>query len=153
VVLGARTEFDRSTVPFRVTRLHVVAEGWLGDHLIAVPPCVIASSELCAAIGNAGCTGCHVRQMEFTRTDDPRAASMPEFLWLGIVGIAKTDDFGMSEDQHLVVSEKALKVIQSFPLGHCEVDDAENPLSFEERKRRIYKEAFAKLGIKPPRTL
>ena len=47
--------------------------------------------------------------------------ALPEFAWLKISGTAGEDDFGMSSDNRLVVSEAVWKVLASFSVTYCDV--------------------------------
>jgi hypothetical protein len=47
----------------------------------------------------------------------------PKFAWLKITGVAGVDDFGIASDCRLIVSEKALLVLQPHRLDHCEVEE------------------------------
>lgn len=154
--LGEKTEFDRSVVPHAVTKLHFIFQGWLGDHLLSSNPCFLVSENLGASLTQQGLSGFQLTDFEFSLAPGFRikeGASLPRFRWLKVHGRAEVDDFGISKTSHLVVSERALNVLRSFPLANCSVDDVANPLSFEERKRRIYLETLAKLrGEKGGRT-
>jgi hypothetical protein len=48
--------------------------------------------------------------------------SLPEFVWLDIVGTCARDDFGFHKNGRLVVSQAALDVLKSGRLDHCEVE-------------------------------
>lgn len=43
---------------------------------------------------------------------------LPEYKWMKVIGKAGTDDFGMSKDHVLVVSERALMAMKP-KMGHC----------------------------------
>jgi len=46
---------------------------------------------------------------------------LPEFIWLKIAGKPGADDFGIVGNGELIVSAKALTVLKSFHLNHCDV--------------------------------
>ena len=46
---------------------------------------------------------------------------LPEFVWLKINGKPGGDDFGIAGDGKLIVSAKALVVLRSFNLNHCDI--------------------------------
>ena len=48
---------------------------------------------------------------------------LPPFAWLQVGGVAGRDDFGMSPDHRLVVSDRALGVLRAGQLRHCEVSE------------------------------
>jgi hypothetical protein len=44
-----------------------------------------------------------------------------------IVGRAGIDDFGLSADRRLVVSQRALNVVRSFNLDNCDTEESRVP--------------------------
>jgi hypothetical protein len=44
-------------------------------------------------------------------------------MWLKVLGEAGKDDFGISRDNQLIVSERALEILKPFGLSHCDMTD------------------------------
>lgn len=125
---GPNTSFTRVPgCPTTVHKLHYVFDGWLGDELLESTPCFIVTRRLADQIVEARLTGCECRHLEVSVSEEcrefPSALELPEFVWLHIDGIAGVDDFGITHDYHLVVSERALGVIKSRQLEHCDVSE------------------------------
>ncbi len=124
--LGSNTVMNRRTHPPAVRRLHYEFEGWLGDALLESFPCFIVTATLGTAIQRANFTGVAVDEVEISTSEtfnelQPQQR-LPKFVWLQITGKAGRDDFGLSDQHRLVVSGSALRVLQSFPLDHCDID-------------------------------
>lgn len=124
--LGPRTVADTSTHPPAVSRLHYEFAGWLADSLLESFPCYVITADLGERARRAGLTGFTLDAVEISTTPefeelDP-AVELPPFLWLKVDGTAGTDDFAMSEDHCLVVSDRALRLLQEAQLEHCDVE-------------------------------
>ncbi|MBA4017919.1 MAG: hypothetical protein C0483_12145 [Pirellula sp.] len=122
---GERTVADTSIHPPRVTVLHYKFDGWLGDELLESFPCYIVTSQLGRALTAAGLNGFRLAVVEVTASEQFAEmypdVHLPAFEWLQVVGVAGVDDFGVSADHQLVVSERARDVLQAGQLRHCEV--------------------------------
>jgi hypothetical protein len=123
--LGNRTVFDRSGPCLKITKLHYELDGWLGDDLLTSHPCFFATRRLADKIALNKLTGITLSDMETSRSITfeilhPRR-QLPEFVWLKIDGEPGIDDFGIAGNGHLVISEKALTVLKSFNLNHCDI--------------------------------
>jgi hypothetical protein len=46
---------------------------------------------------------------------------LPKFLWLTIHGVVKADDFGLSQQLELVISDRALALLQKLGITHATV--------------------------------
>jgi hypothetical protein len=101
--------------PFEVVHLHYRLEGWLGDELLESTPCFIVSKSLANDLTRAQLTGFSFDAVEVTTSRELSEvignSGLPEFLWLKVNGIARQDDFALSSELTLIVSEKALKVL------------------------------------------
>jgi hypothetical protein len=47
---------------------------------------------------------------------------LPEFKWLQVFGTPGQDDFGISKDYRLVVSERILNTLKLYGLSHCDIN-------------------------------
>jgi hypothetical protein len=122
---GEHTIEDDSVHPPKVNRLHYEFDGWLGDELLTSIATFIVTDRLRQKIEAANLLGYAFDSVEISVSDQfidlyPEV-SLPEFSWLKITGTAGKDDFGMGDDHHLVVSGKALKILQTCTLEQCEV--------------------------------
>ena len=124
--LGQETEMDRNAHPPIVHKLHFVFVSWLGDDLIECFPCFLASTRLKSRIEDRRLTGCIFefpmisRDQQFDALYGDR--EIPEFYWLKVIGKDGQDsDFSTSSTNLLVVSERALEVLRSCVIDHCEI--------------------------------
>lgn len=120
---GEHTVIDRSTGKMVVTKLHYEFEGWLGDHLLESTPCYIVSDELAREIEINGLSGVKFDFVEVTLSDQFREIyknkSIPNFVWLKVIGEPGKDDFGIAPGLRLVVSERALSVLKTSGISHA----------------------------------
>ena len=125
--LGSRTQMDSSVHPPVVKRLHYELEGWLGDDLVQSFPCYLVTKKLQAALAAIHPTGlsfaaADVSASESFKDQNPGVA-LPELTWLKVHGAPGKDDFGLTADARLVVSDRILKQMQAAQLSHCDVVD------------------------------
>ncbi|WP_229008359.1 hypothetical protein [Methylophilus sp. Leaf408] len=121
--LGERTVIDRSSGRIEVKKLHYHFDGWLGDELLESTPCFIVSTRLANEIENQKYTGVMFSDAEITTSDEfndlHENLKLPDFLWLKVFGVAGKDDFGMSSELNLVVSEPALQLLKQIGISHA----------------------------------
>lgn len=114
--LGDRTVVDNSTRPITVTRLHYEFEGWLGSELVTSHPVFLATDHFVRVMTDAGLTGFTTAPAEVTLSDVGRQfvdpAALPHFTWFQVTGRIGTDDFALDPTGDLVVSERALALVQ-----------------------------------------
>ena len=122
--LGEHTNIDRSTVPFEVTRLHYVFEGWMGDALVESTPCFLVTEDLAATIRDKALSGVSFGEVEVSTSPEfdelHPGIRLPTFLWLKVYGEPAKDDFALSR-LTLVASERALSALECHGLAHATV--------------------------------
>jgi len=124
--LGDGSVLDTSIHPPVVSKLEYRFTGWLGDELLETFPCHIVTEHLGAALLLARLTGFQLDDVnvavsdEFTEMYPGRR--LPNFKWLKISGQAGTDDFGLSDDHTLVVSDAALRLLRQHTISQCDVE-------------------------------
>ena len=122
---GRGTILDRTTHPPKVSNLHYVFDGWLGDDLLTTFPVYLVSERLRESLDTLCPSGCEWSTFKMTKSatfmELHFERQLPHFWWLRIVGRAGVDDFGMSADHSLVVSERVLDCMKRFSLKHCDI--------------------------------
>jgi hypothetical protein len=125
--LGKNTVMNTSVHPPEVSKLHYELDAWLGDDLIQSFPCYLVTERLKRKMESASMVGVAFAPVEFNVSanfkDRHPSKAVPNFTWLKITGSAGKDDFGVEAHGRLVVSERALKLIQDFSLNHCEISE------------------------------
>jgi hypothetical protein len=124
--LGERTTLDQSVHPPAVGDLHLQFEGWLGDSLLETFPCFVVTLPLAEALSAAALSGFTLDRVEVSTSEQfvelhPELA-LPEFQWLRPSGQAGQSDFGLSPDNRLVVSQRALSILQGHSLKHADIE-------------------------------
>lgn len=98
-----------------VTKLHYQFDGWLGDDLIESTPCYIVSKRLEDAVTREKLTGFTLDEVEISGSEKFEVAypdlELPPFVWLKVNGEPGTDDFGMTAELLLAISDRALHVL------------------------------------------
>src|SRR5579871_6629670 len=124
---GDDTVINHSVSPPRVERLDYQFEVWSGDELLESFPCFIASERLSNAIKQLNAPGVRFADVKITQSEEFEelypGKVLPEFKWLQVFGTPGQDDFGISKDFRLVVSEAILDTLKSYALSHCDISD------------------------------
>lgn len=128
---GEGTEFTR--VPGRPTvvhRLHYCFDGWLGDDLLESTPCFIVTERLAAGITRAGLSGVNFEGVMISKSpqfeDLYPDRQLPNFLWMKLAGEPGKDDFALSTSLHLIISARALSVLEQFQISCASIEPFEN---------------------------
>jgi len=123
--IGPGTVIDSSVHPPIVHRLHYILDAWLGDDIVERFPVYLVSDRLRGKLEEAGLTGFDFAPVEVTEHEDfrllYRGRRAPVFCWLQLHGVAGSDDFARGPDHRLVVSHRALEVLQALQLDFCVV--------------------------------
>ena len=124
--IGPNSEIHHDDEKLVVTRLNYELESWLGDALLETTPCFIVTDDARQSIECAALTGVSFSDVEVTRstlfTDLHGNKALPRFWWMVVQGRSEADDFGIASDLRLVVSERALAILQQVGLRHAEVE-------------------------------
>jgi hypothetical protein len=112
--------------PVVVNKLHYVFDGWLGDELLESTPCYIGTERLVDEIKRAKLRGVVFDEVEIAKSEQfdelyPNR-ELPKFMWLKMDGTPGEDDFGVTTDLQLVVSDEALAVLQRVGLSNAFVE-------------------------------
>ena len=125
--LGERTVMDRSVHPPIVKKLHYQFEGWLGDALLESFPAFIVTEHVKVSLLESGATGATFDDdVEVTLSDQFKALypdrKLPRFVWLKPEGRAGQDDIGAASDGRLVLSQRALDVLNGIGISNALVE-------------------------------
>ncbi|MFC7625156.1 hypothetical protein [Microlunatus sp. GCM10028923] len=125
--LGDNTIMDTSVHPPRVEQLHYEIDyGWLGDELLESYPCYIVTQNLASSLATSGLGRFELDEAEVSLTpeaqEEHEGKEIPRFQWLRVTGIAGQDDLGVTSKGQLVVSERALQVLQTAAVDNCDIE-------------------------------
>ncbi len=140
--LGEGTEWDRTTDPYEVVKLHYEMQGWMGDELITSSPVYMVGEQVAKALQQANLSGFTLAPMTLSFSDQFRsryaAADVPGFVWLKLGDRPMLDDFGRCSrasgattpkpvrlKTSLLVSGRALDVLKQFRIEQCEVEEVQ----------------------------
>jgi len=131
--LGEHTVLDTSVHPPLVSNLHYQLSDWLGDDILESFPCYIATKSLKVLLEQLGGSGCEFGDVEVTTSEEFEELHaqliIPDFYWLKVTGAAGIDDFGISKDFQLVVSDQVLSLLKAHAvLNNCDIE----PYEFDE---------------------
>lgn len=120
---GSNTELDHSSGRMEVKKLHYEFVGWLGDQLLESTPCYIATELLANEMVRERLTGFTLDDVEVSTSQEfadiyPNKR-LPAFVWLKVGDRPGIDDFGVASGLRLVVSKRALALLQRFGISHA----------------------------------
>lgn len=139
--IGENTVYDNfDDVRYRraepkISKLHFIFSGWLGNDIIESTPCFIVTDELKRGIEKSELSGYEFQDMEVSLSDEfmeiyPNR-DMPQFKRLIPKGRVIVDyetytkwsgeDFNLSDKSYLIVSEKALNIINEYNIDNCDL--------------------------------
>lgn len=125
--LGANTVVDATVRPPVYERLHYEFVNWLGDELLEAIAAFIVTERVAERLYRAGLSGFRIAEVEVSLSPTGEELmnfdELPSFWWLQVTGTPESDDFGISSDSYLVVSEKALKMLREGNIDNCLVDE------------------------------
>jgi hypothetical protein len=124
--LGEDTELDASVHPPIVSKLHYEFDGWLGDVLVTSFPCYLVAEEARRSLLANRFTGLRFSNAEITTSEifeqlQPDV-DLPPFVWLRPNGQPGVDDFGLTARADLVVSDRALRVLEGLGIQNAIVE-------------------------------
>ena len=124
-VLGSQTAIDTSTHPPIVSKLHVEFDTWHGSDLIESFPCFCVTNDLRNRIDASGLQGYAFDSAKVTVSEIFKElypeCKLPIFYWLRVCGVAGKDDFGLSGEHRLIISEATLHVLGKGKLSECRI--------------------------------
>ena len=115
--------------------MHFIFSGWLGDDIIESTPCFIITDDLKKWIEKSQLSGYKFQEVEVSLSDEfvelYSNREIPEFKRLipnsSVVVEDKTytkwsgGDFSLSDKSYLVVSEKALDILNEYNIDNCDL--------------------------------
>jgi hypothetical protein len=114
---GQRTVADRTVHPPIISRLHHIFDGCLGDEILERFPCFLVTERLRALLEESGLSGATFSDVDVEKSEQFEelypGRALPRFFRLEPTGRALHDDFGLNADHRIVVSERALRVLDS----------------------------------------
>ena len=109
--------------------IHYVFECCPKADLIQAYPVFLASARLAAAFAEAGLSGYYLKKCVGVKGEQfhiasPGCGGLPTYHWLAANGRAGVDDFTITNNLKLIVSENALNVMQGFNLERADISPA-----------------------------
>lgn len=124
--LGKRTEMDRSTHPPMISRLHYEVDDWMGDAILESFPVFIVTEKAKESLLQINATGATFKDVEITVSNEFEqlhpGLKLPVFSWLKPEGKAGHDDIGTAVDGRLVLSQRALDVLDRLGISHAQIE-------------------------------
>jgi len=124
--MGENTILDTSVHPPVVHRLHYVFDFWPDETLVRTFPCYVVMEEAKQRLLSMNATGIKFDEVEATMSeefDEPwPSEEMPKLSWLKVLGQAGRDDFGVTPDHRLVISERALDMLRELGIPYAGIE-------------------------------
>lgn len=113
---GDETKLDISVHPPVVLTLDHCFDGWLGDCKLEIFPCYVITSYARDSIEKLNLSSVYFDSVITSKSDIFKElypnTELPKLFWAQISGVAGVDDFGISNDLRLVISDNALDVLK-----------------------------------------
>ncbi|MBM7772932.1 hypothetical protein JOD54_003136 [Actinokineospora baliensis] len=123
--IGELSELDTGVAPLVVRRLHYEFDSWFGDCLGQSSPIYILAKYAAVDLERHGFSGFNLREVLVTRSEVweqlDLKITLPQFVWLDVVGVGGQHDIGRVDKAGLVVSSTVLDVLKSHRLDHCKI--------------------------------
>ena len=100
--------------------------GYLGDDLLTTHPVYFVTTALAETLSASALTG-FALSTDLEVSVDPQLLELdpdwvpPSIEWLRVHGAPERDDFGLTTDASLIVSARALDVLRSHRIRHCDI--------------------------------
>jgi hypothetical protein len=124
--LGKKTIIDTSRRPPIIKKLHYSFYGWMGDDLLEGFGCFLCSDRLRIYLNDEDLTGYIFKECEIDKSQEflelHPDLEIPQFHWLAITGTEK-DDFYLSPNGSLIVSQKSLDILKKFNMKYCDIEE------------------------------
>lgn len=110
-----------------IDELVMYFDDWLGDDLLTCHPAFFVTAQMASRLRASSMTGYTLAPMRVKRSElfedlhENGSLELPEFVWLQVRGDPGVDDFGLTERTVLVVSDRALSILQKGRLNHCDI--------------------------------
>ncbi|PZU26013.1 MULTISPECIES: hypothetical protein [Sphingobacterium] len=125
--LGEKTELDNSVFPPLVKKLNYEFDGWLGDDILESFPCYIMTERLKRTIESENLSGITFDDVLISKSetflDLYPDKELPTFFWAKINGEDYQDDFFITEQNGLAISEKAYSLFQKFNIDQADFEE------------------------------
>lgn len=121
----------------KISHLHFVFYGWLGDDILETTPCFLVSEKLKETIEKSDLSGYEFENIEVTLSEEfleiyPDVI-VPSFYRLLPKGTIKVEDdkysdwdnmdFSVTEKDYLVVSEKVMDLLKNFQIENADITE------------------------------
>ncbi|GEN73833.1 hypothetical protein [Chryseobacterium lathyri] len=124
--LGDKTEMDNSFFPPLIKTLNYEFDGWLGDDILESFPCYIMTEVLRKGVEAEGLTGIYFSEVLISKSETflelYSNRDLPNFFWAKISGEPYKDDFFITEQNTLAISEKAYFLLKKYSINHADIE-------------------------------
>ncbi|WP_330944538.1 hypothetical protein [Vibrio diabolicus] len=123
--LGENTVANFDLHPPIIEKLHFQFDGWLGDDLLTSFPCFLVTERLATALSSSQLSGYNLEVAEISASDVFEElypeCTLPRFSWLQVSGTIGKDDFSVTNDGLLLVSGRAMVLLQRYQLENADI--------------------------------
>jgi hypothetical protein len=117
-------------VPMKITKLHLVFEGWLGSDIMETSPVFYVTERLKEGLSGSTFSGIS----EFSLIEDVTKSdnflelypdkNLPKLFSIKITGVPHKDDFSIDKG-YLIISDRAKQFLTGFNLGDSEIEEVQ----------------------------
>jgi hypothetical protein len=127
---GDMTEFVPGFENQKLETFHMVLEDWNSNDIVTTSPGFAVTRPLADRLAQSDLSGFELKDMYLsisengTRAMREKGALIPELIWLDVDGADGEADFFLTKTYPpLVVSERALALLQEFNLANADIED------------------------------
>lgn len=126
--IGKSMEYDKTEIPWKITRLSVVFDGWLGGDLLKISTCYIVTDKLKEKIISEKLTGVKdfvefEKDLSLTFKNLYSNTMLPKMYWMQLGSDVGKADLAIGKKNKLFVSDQAMSVLKSANLSDAEIEE------------------------------
>lgn len=124
---GEKTQMDNSFFPPVIRTLHYEFDGWLGDDILESFPCYIVTESLKNGIESEKLSGISFDNVFVSKSESfielYPDRELPSFFWAKINGEPYKDDFFITKENTLAISEKAYLLLKKYNISQADISE------------------------------
>lgn len=125
--MGKETKFDKNFTPWKITKLHLVFDVWMGGDLLKESPCFYVTERFLDKINIEEISGLKsIKSAKVTSSETFKNLypnrTLPNCFQLEIDGSPGVDDIGITAPSQLIISEKFLHLLKKVDMSNSRIE-------------------------------
>lgn len=111
-----------------IQSIHYIFDCWPEDDILTSYPVYIVRKNLAKEFGNSNLTGFSIKACEVSKGKQfaiasPGCGKLPLYEWLHVSGRAGIDDFGITQNLRLAISESVVDTLIEFRVSNSKITE------------------------------